>query len=162
MNYPIPEHIKEICKKEKPKDEGEMESVKKEFKKFLEAYLSLDDGDDKGRNSLANVTDIVSTDGEFPIKWTNYPFERDMAGRMMRTRNFTMQEGINTAGKREVYVIAADRDWWDRNKFKALLITLFLGTIIGSLGNPISSLVDKLVNKESNKTEVCQLSVQKL
>jgi len=55
MNYPIPGNIKEICKKEKPKDEGEMELVKKEFKKFLDAYLSLDDGDDKGRNSLATL-----------------------------------------------------------------------------------------------------------
>jgi len=85
-----------------------------------------------------------------------------MAGRMMRTRNFTMQEGINAAGKKEVYVIAADRDWWDRNKFKALLITLVVGTIIGSLGNPLSSLIDKLINKEPNKTEIFQLRVQKL
>src|SRR5688572_27218278 len=112
MEYKIQENIKALCSKADLSDPDEQELVKKEFVKFLTAYLSLGEGTDKGRNSLANITDIVRNDKQFPIKGTNYPFERDIAGRMMRTRNYTMKEGINEDGKKEVYVIAADRDWW--------------------------------------------------
>jgi hypothetical protein len=141
MEYTIPKDIQDACKRDKPKDEKELESVKTQLKKFLEAYLSLEDGKDKGRNSLANITDIVSKDGEFPIKWTNYPFERDMAGRMMRTRNFTMQEGINEVGKKEVYVIAADRDWWDRNKLWFTILTTSIGIALGVMADPLKGLL---------------------
>ena len=156
MNYKIPDKISEACQRDKPKDEAEMELVKKEFIKFLGAYLSLKKGEDKGRNSLANITDIVSTSGEFTIKWTNYPFERDIAGRMMRTKNFTLQEGINDNGKKEVYVIAADRDWWDKYSGWVSIGLLIIGFILGIISDPIK---ERLFPKEKNKSNSDTISV---
>ena len=156
MDYKIPDDIKSLCDKDSLKDRKEQEIVKKEIVKFLTYYLDFK----KGKNSLANVTDIVSKDGEFRVKATVYPFERDVAGRMMRTRNYTMQEGVNEAGKKEVYVIAADRDWWDRNKFWFSILMIFAGTVIGSLSNPLSNLIDRLINKAPAKTEVFRVKVQ--
>ncbi len=162
MDYKIPDNIKLLSAKDHLSDSKEQELVKRELVNFLTAYLTLGDEDDKtiGRNSLANITDIVSKDGEFPVKGTVYPFERDVAGRMVRTRNYTMKEGINKDGKEEVYVIAADRDWWDKNKIRFTILTLALGTLIGSLGNPLSNLINTLINKEKDKKEDYQIKVQ--
>lgn len=133
MAYRIPDKIKVLCKKENLSNPDEQELVKQELVKFLEYYLDLK----RGKNSLANVTDIVSQDGEFPVKGTVYPFERDVAGRMMRTRNYTMREGTNKAGKEEVYVIAADRDWWDKYSGWVSVFLLIVGFVLGIIGEPI-------------------------
>jgi hypothetical protein len=76
MDYIVADNIKALCDKDNLKDAKEQELVKQELVKFLTYYLDLK----KGKNSLANVTDIVSKDGEFRVKATNYPFERDVAG----------------------------------------------------------------------------------
>lgn len=158
MNYKIPNHIKLICKKENLSDPNDQEDVKKELKKFLETYLSLEK--DKGNNSLANITDIVSENGEFPIKGSNYPFERDVAGRMMRTRNYTIQEGVNEAGKKEVYVIAADRDWWDKHKFLFTLLTLGAGTLIGIMSDPLKGFFHAKSNEHYLIKDTIQVRLQ--
>src|SRR5437763_13440577 len=85
VDYKMPENIKALCTKDDLSDPEEHELVKQEFVKFLAAYLSLKRGKEKGKNSLANITDIVTS--EIQVKGTNYPFERDVAGRMVRTRN---------------------------------------------------------------------------
>ncbi len=159
MEYKIPDNIKLICAKpqlDKPDINNEQELVKFEIVKFLkEYYLSLDKG--KGNNSLANVTGIVRDD--FKVLWTVYPFELDIAGRMMRSRDYTMKEGFDTSGKQEVFVIAADRDWWDKNKLWFSILILLLGTLIGSLVTPLSNLINRLINKEHQQTEVFQVKV---
>lgn len=137
MDYKIPDNIKGLCEKENLSDPKEQELVKQELVKFLIYYLDLK----RGKNSLANVTDIVSKDGEFTVKGTVYPFERDVAGRMVRTRNYTMKEGINKVGKEEVYVIAADRSLWDRYKLLFTLLTAAAGTLFGIMADPLKGLL---------------------
>jgi hypothetical protein len=146
MEYKIPDNIRTLCSKNDLSDPEEQELVKRELVKYLQAYLSLGKGSDKGRNSLANITDIVRNDKEFPIKGTVYPFERDVAGRMVRTRNYIMKEGTNKADKEEVYVIAADRDWWDKNKFWFSVLMIAIGAVIGSAVEPLSKLIDRVIN----------------
>ena len=84
MNYKIPDNIKTLCAKPNLSDPDEQETVKQEIIKYLKDYLNLK----KGKNSLADVTGIVRD--AFQCKGTVYPFERDIAGRMMRTRDYTM------------------------------------------------------------------------
>ncbi len=144
MDYKIPDKIKTLCDKDDLSNPYEQELVKQELVKFITYYLDLK----RGKNSLANVTDIVSESGEFPVKGTVYPFERDVAGRMMRTRNYTMKEGINKAGKEEVYIIAADRDWWDKNKLWFTLLTSAAGIIIGIMAAPLKGVFDNKIKEE--------------
>ena len=152
MDYLIPNDIKLLCEKDDLNNSKEQELVKAELKKFLEHYLDLK----RGKNSLANVTDIVSQSGEFPVKGTNYPFERDVAGRMVRTRNFTMKEGINKSGKEEVYVIAADRSLWDRYKLLFTLLTAAAGTLFGIIADPLKG----VFHTESNNQYLIQDTIQ--
>jgi len=155
MNYKIPEDIKLLCYKDNLSNPDEQELVKKELVKFLTYYLDLK----KGNNSLANITDIVSKGGEFPIKGTVYPFERDVAGRMGRTRNYTMKEGVNRAGKNEVYVIAADRDWWDKYSGWVSIGLLIIGFVLGIISDPIK---DRLFPKEKGKSNSDTISLKTL
>lgn len=150
MDKNIPDYIKSLCEKDNLSDPGEQELVKKKLKEFLEQYLDLK----KGKNSLANVSDIVSQSGEFPVKGTNYPFERDVAGRMVRTRNYTMKEGVNKAGKDEVYIIAADRDWWDKYSGWVSLALLILGFVLGIISDPIKERIFPKVKEKINSDTV--------
>jgi|GEM_PF-5879315 len=133
MHYIIPKNIKTLCEKENLSDPKEQELVKQELVNFLKHYLDLK----RGKNSLANVTDIVSEGGAFPVKGTVYPFERDVAGRMVRTRDYTMKEGFNKVGKDEVYVIAADRDFWDKYSGWFSLILVVISFFLGLIGELI-------------------------
>jgi hypothetical protein len=152
MDYKIPDNIKTLCEKENLSDPKEQELVKQELVNFLKYYLDLN----RGKNSLANVTDIVSQSGEFPVKGTVYPFERDVAGRMVRTRNFTMKEGVNKAGKEEVYVIAADRSLWDRYKLLFTLLTGAAGTLFGIMADPLKG----VFHTESNNQYLIRDTIQ--
>ncbi len=152
MDYKIPDNIKALCKKENLSKPDEQELVKQELVKFLEYYLDLK----RGKNSLANITDIVSEDGEFPVKGTVYPFERDVAGRMMRTRNYTMEERINKAGKEEVYVIAADRDWWDKYSILVSVGLLIIGFALGIIGEPIR---ERIFHKEKTSPDTVSVKI---
>jgi hypothetical protein len=156
MNYKIPDHIKFLCDKGDLSNPDEQELVKQELVKFLTDYLDLK----KGKNSLANITDIVSEDGEFPVKGTVYPFERDVAGRMMRTRNYTMKEGTNKVGKEEVYIIAADRDWWDKNKLWFTLITSAAGIIIGIMADPLKGIFNNRSKEQYYIKDTIQVRLQ--
>lgn len=161
MDYKIPDDIKKLCDQESLSDPIEQELVKKELVNFLKAYLKLGNENNKsiGNNSLANVTDITSEKGEFPIKGKNYPFERDVAGRMMRTRNYTMQEGFNRMNQSEVYVIAADRDWWDKYSGWVSIGLLIVGFILGIISDPVR---DAIFHKAKNKSSSDTLSVKVL
>lgn len=157
MNYKIPDNIKLLCNKDNLSISDEQEIVKKELVKFLTYYLDLK----RGKNSLANITDIVSANGEFPIKGTVYPFERDVAGRMVRTRNYTMKEGVNSSGKNEVYVIAADRDWWDKYSGWVSIGLLIIGFILGIISDPIKERLfpkEKKINSDTISAKIIQVS----
>ena len=155
MAYKIPDNIKVLCEKENLSDPDEQELVKQELVKFLKYYLDLKGG----KNSLANVTDIVSKHGEFTVKGTVYPFERDVAGRMMRTRNYTLKEGINRASKEEVYVIASDRDWWDKFSGWVSVGLLIIGFILGIIGEPIRDQIFPTDTTSSDTVSVKILSM---
>lgn len=154
MDYIIPDNIKKLCAKLDLSDPVEQDLVKREIIKYLNDYLDLD----KGKNSLANVTDIVRD--FFNVVGTNYPFERDIAGRMMRTRNYTMKEEIAKNGKEDVYVIAADRDWWDKNKFWFSVIMLIIGTLVGSINNPLSNFLNNLINSKEPNQKLYRVRLQ--
>ena len=128
--------------------------MKKEIVKYLKDYLNLK----KGKNSLADVTGIIRE--VFKCKGTVYPFERDIAGRMMRTRNYTMQELINEGGGKEVHVIAADRDWWDKNKFWFSIAMVLIGTIVGSVSSPLSNFLNNLINGKDQSQESYRVKLQ--
>jgi hypothetical protein len=110
---------------------------------------------------LANITDIVKKD--FKVQGTNYPFERDVAGRMMRTKNYTMQEGLSEARNREVYVIAADRDWWDRHRGSVPFLLLGVGFLLGLITDPIKDAIfstTKPANPDTVSVKVLTLPQQ--
>lgn len=154
MKYKIPDNIKALCDKQDLSDSDEQEKVKQEIVKYLSYYLDLK----RGRNSLANVTDIVND--FFKVRGTNYNFERDIAGRMMRTRNYTMKEGVNKAGKEDVLVIAADRDWLDKNKFWFSIAMVIIGTLVGSISNPLSNFLDNLLNGKDKINKSYQIKLK--
>lgn len=161
MNYKIPDNIKILCEKDSLADPKEQELVKRELVKFIKAYLTLGDENDEyiGRNSLANITDITSEKGEFPVKGKNYPFERDIAGRMMRTKNYTMKEGLNWLREPEVYVIAADRDFWDKHKGPISVGLLVFGFILGLIGDAVK---ERIFTTKTNKSNPDTISVKVL
>ncbi|HVX50982.1 MAG TPA: hypothetical protein VHB48_12535 [Chitinophagaceae bacterium] len=145
MTYTVPPKIAILCAKKDLSNQDEQEKVKKEVVKYLKSYLNLKEG----KNSFADVTGIIRN--VFMCNGTSYSFERDIAGRMMRTKDYTMIEAVNDGGGKEVYIVPADRDWWDKSKFWFTVSTLLLGTLIGSLGNPLSNLISSLTNKEKDK-----------
>jgi hypothetical protein len=156
MDNKIPDHIKSICAKPKlddPDINNEQELVKKAIVEYLEYYLDIK----KGGNSLADVTGIIRN--EFECKWTVYTFERDIGGRMMRTRNYTMRETINEGGGKEILVIAADRDWWDKYSGWFSLASIVLAFILGLLGEPIkNALFSKTpTNKDTVSVKILQM-----
>lgn len=130
MDYIIPDKIKALCAKSDLSDSKEQDEVKKELVKFLEYYLDLK----KGKNSLANITGIVQD--EFPVKGTVYTFERDVAGRMVRTRNYTMKEISRKVGDKEIWevlVIPLDRKIWEKYVVPYSIIMIIIGTLISTL-----------------------------
>jgi hypothetical protein len=78
---------------------------------------------------------------------------------MMRTRNYTMQEGVNEPGQKEVYVIAADRDWWDKYSGWVSLGLLILGFLLGLISDPIKSAISPTQSTNSDTVSVKVLSL---
>lgn len=76
---------------------------------------------------------------------------------MMRTRDYTMKESINEGDGKEVYVIAADRDWWNKYSVWVSFGLLVLGFIFGLFGEPIKNKIfTKPINKDTVLVKVLQ------
>jgi hypothetical protein len=142
MHYKIPQKIQILCNKQDLSDTNEQYEVKKEIANYIENYyLNLK----IGKNSLANISNIVKD--FFHVKGTNYPFERDIAGLMMRSRDYTMKE-INKIidGKEieEVFVIPLDRKWHEKSPTTYTLFIGFVGSVIGAIVTNISGVIEFL------------------
>ena len=152
MEYNIPPDIEILCAKTDLSNENEQEKVKVEIVNYLKRYLDKKDG----KNSFVDVTGIIRD--IFKCQGTQYSFDRDIGGRMQRTRDFTMREAINEGNGKEVYVIAADRDWWDKYSGWVSIVLLVIGFILGLIGEPIR---DKIFTK-TKPTNIDTLSIKVL
>lgn len=149
MDYVIPDNIKMLCAKIDLSDADEQDAVKKELVKFLEYYLDLK----KGKNSLANISGIVHR--EFPVKGTNYPFERDVAGRMVRTHNYIMKEVSRKVGDKEIWevlVIPLDRRWWEIYPYLIPLIAVLVGSLLTLIATKIAQPKKQLYNQSKSQS----------
>ena len=142
-----------IANKKDLSNKEEMETMKSFTVKYLRWYLHKN-GDN---NSFADVTGRIRDD--LKIAGTNYAFERDIAGRMMRTRNYTMRENLDNPNAKEVYVIAADRDWWDRNKFWFTIIIGGIGIIVGWILNLFSDPIKTRLFPQPLKQDTVQVHI---
>ena len=137
MDYKIPDNIKTLCEKQDLSDDKEQDLVKNEVIKYATQYLDKR----KGKNSIINITDVVRD--FFKIRGGNYPFERDIARRMARTRDYEIREGKNKNNDDEVYIIPLDRKLWEKYTPGWTVLMLLVGAAIPLLFHELPKLWQK-------------------